>query len=125
MHSIPPEVTINSSPAGEIPWVEATRDRRYSRVDPNPADGPYWSATPGSVAITRAAISPRISVWNVATFGNPPVMASTPGPGPERIAASSAPPRLRARSAKREVQSMGHIVPAAFHPQAGAIHPQE
>src|SRR4051794_6722242 len=124
MHSIPPEVTINSSSAGATPCVAATRSRRYSRVDARPALGPYCSATPGSVAITLAAISPSTSVWNVATFGNPPVIASTPGVGPERIAASSAPPRLRARSAKRDVQSIRHIVPALLTPRQDQFTPR-
>ena len=103
---MPPLVTISSSSAGARPWVEATRERRYSRTLGSPWLGPYWSATPGSLASTRAAISDRTSVWKVATFGKPPVIASTPGGGPARIVASSALPRLRARRANRSFHSM-------------------
>ena len=107
MHSMPPLVTISSSSAGARPCVEATRERRYSRTLGSPSLGPYCSATPGSSASTRAAISDRTSVWKVVTFGNPPVIPSTPGGGPARIVASSALPRLRARRANSSFHSIG------------------
>ena len=118
---MPPLVTISSSACGNAalqtpdPLAAGTRARW-----PGPALGPYCSAIPGVSAITRAAISPSTDVWKVATLGNPPVIASTPGGGPERIAASSSPPRLRARRANRSLKSI-----RTFCTRDRTIHPQE
>src|ERR671915_495392 len=60
-----------------------------------PAHGVYCNATAASSRTSRAAISSSSSVGNVAGFGKPPVMESTPGGLPARIAVSSSPPRRR------------------------------
>src|SRR5215207_6239153 len=96
MHSIPPLVTISSAGSGRRPW----RSIRYSRTLSMPAHGAYCSATAASSRTSRAAISPSSSVGNVAGLGKPPVMESTPGGLPARIAVSSSPPRRRVRRAK-------------------------
>ena len=73
-----------------------------------PSLGAYCSATPGVVAQQPRRRSRRApSVGNVAGFGKPPVIESTPGGRPARIAASSASPP-RARCAKRVRPTVSH-----------------
>src|SRR4051794_27290527 len=97
MHSMPPLVTISSSRAGRRPWSCSWRSTRYSRTLAIPALGVYWSATAASSRTSRAAISSSSSVGNVRALGKPPVIDSTPGGLPARIAVSSSPPLRRAR----------------------------
>src|SRR5215210_6290577 len=99
MHSIPPLVTISSAGSGRRPWSCSWRSARYSRTLAIPAHGVYCSATAASSRTRRAAISSSSSVGNVAGFGKPPVIDSTPGGLPARIAVSSSPPRRRVRRA--------------------------
>src|SRR5829696_1594987 len=99
MHSIPPLVTIRSAGSGRRPCSCSWRSIRYSRTLAIPAHGVYCSATAASSRTSRAAISSTSSVGNVAGFGKPPVIESTPGGLPARIALTSAPPRSRVRRA--------------------------
>src|SRR5829696_8636160 len=105
MHSIPPLVTIRSAGSGRRPCSCSWRSIRYSRTLAIPAHGVYCSATAASSRTSRAAISSSSSVGKVAGFGKPPVMESTPGGLPARIAASSSPPRRRVRRANACVKS--------------------
>src|SRR5918911_4354892 len=99
MHSIPPLVTISSASSGRRPCSCSWRSIRYSRTLASPAQGVYCSATAASSRMSRAAISSSSPAGNVAGFGKPPVIDSTPGGLPASIAVSSSPPRRRLRRA--------------------------
>src|SRR4051794_37925765 len=112
MHSMPPLVTVSSSHAGRRPCSRSWRSIRYSRTLGMPSLGAYWSAIPGSSRSSRATISSRSAVGNVAGLGKPPDIESAPGGGPARIVASSAAPRSRARRANSNVEAKRALLPA-------------
>src|SRR5215207_4433882 len=111
MHSMPPLVTISSPAAGRRPCNASWRSDRYSRTLGMPSLGAYWSATPGSSRSSRATISSRSAVGNVAGLGKPPDIESAPGGGPARIVASSAEPRFRARWANSNIEAKRALLP--------------
>ena len=131
MHSIPPLVTISSSRAGRRALQARHPRSRGSRArDGRPSLGPYCSATPGSSAITRAAISPSTSVWNVAMFGNPPVIAEHAGrrAGEDRGELRAAPVARPEREALGPVHAyiLHRAVSVGGRDASGdTIHPQE
>src|SRR4051794_26211228 len=112
MHSMPPLVMISSSRSGRLPCRRSWRSTRNSRTLGMPSLGAYWSAIPGSSRSSRATISSRSAVGNVAGFGKPPDIERAPGGGPARIVASSAAPRFCARWANSNIEPQRALLAA-------------